>query len=211
MGGTSDDLDELARRYLDLWQDQMTALANDPEMAEAMERALRQWGLAPGDGAWQAPGGGPAPGGWSAGWPGGPGAMGPAAAMAWPQAMMAALQAVMQTAVAMPGGGAAGWPTPGAPQGQGAAQDTRDGTQGTGAHAGHDGGAAHAEPGAQGAAHGSAAAAGASAGGDLDLEQLLGRLAGLEERVAALEDPGKPAGSGGKSGKSKGRGRKHGA
>lgn len=34
------DLDELAERYLDLWQDQMTALASDPEFAEAMSRLL---------------------------------------------------------------------------------------------------------------------------------------------------------------------------
>jgi len=34
------DLDELAERYLDLWQDQMSALANDPEFAEVMNRLL---------------------------------------------------------------------------------------------------------------------------------------------------------------------------
>ncbi len=34
------DLDELAERYLDLWQDQMTALASDPEFAEVMNRLL---------------------------------------------------------------------------------------------------------------------------------------------------------------------------
>jgi hypothetical protein len=34
------DLDELAERYLDLWQDQMSALASDPEFAEVMNRLL---------------------------------------------------------------------------------------------------------------------------------------------------------------------------
>jgi hypothetical protein len=32
------DINQLARRYLDLWQDQVTALANDPAVAEAMAR-----------------------------------------------------------------------------------------------------------------------------------------------------------------------------
>ena len=32
------DIDELARRYLDLWQDQMAAFAADPEVAETMNR-----------------------------------------------------------------------------------------------------------------------------------------------------------------------------
>jgi hypothetical protein len=34
------DLDELARRYLDLWQDQMTALAGDREFAEALQQLM---------------------------------------------------------------------------------------------------------------------------------------------------------------------------
>lgn len=33
------DLEELARRYLDLWQDQTAAVMNDPTLAEAMGRA----------------------------------------------------------------------------------------------------------------------------------------------------------------------------
>ena len=41
------DLDELARRYLDLWQDQMTALAGDQEFAETMQRLMTTMGLAP--------------------------------------------------------------------------------------------------------------------------------------------------------------------
>jgi hypothetical protein len=32
------DLDALARRYLDLWQDQMTAMAGDPTLAAALGR-----------------------------------------------------------------------------------------------------------------------------------------------------------------------------
>jgi uncharacterized protein YhaN len=40
------DLDELARRYLDLWQDQMTALAGDEEFAETMRRLMTTMGLA---------------------------------------------------------------------------------------------------------------------------------------------------------------------
>ncbi len=40
------DLDELARRYLDLWQDQMSALAGDTEFAETMQRLMTTMGLA---------------------------------------------------------------------------------------------------------------------------------------------------------------------
>ncbi len=40
------DLDELARRYLDLWQDQMTALAGDKEFAETVQRLMTTMGLA---------------------------------------------------------------------------------------------------------------------------------------------------------------------
>jgi len=32
------DPESLARRFLDLWQDQMTAVAGDPQLAEAMAR-----------------------------------------------------------------------------------------------------------------------------------------------------------------------------
>lgn len=49
------DLDELARRYLDLWQDQMTALAGDTEFAEALQQLMATMGQA-------------APAAWSA-WP----------------------------------------------------------------------------------------------------------------------------------------------
>jgi hypothetical protein len=39
------NLDELARRYLELWQDQMSALAADPEFAEALSRLVNTMGL----------------------------------------------------------------------------------------------------------------------------------------------------------------------
>ena len=39
------DLDELARRYLDLWQDQMTALAGDKEFAETVQRLMATMGM----------------------------------------------------------------------------------------------------------------------------------------------------------------------
>ncbi|MCZ8122125.1 MAG: hypothetical protein ACKOEE_15085 [Tagaea sp.] len=50
-------LDELAKRYLDLWQDQITALAADPETARLMGRSLQLWagaGPAGWQGIWQA-------------------------------------------------------------------------------------------------------------------------------------------------------------
>jgi hypothetical protein len=112
------DLDELARRYLDLWQDQMTALANDPEMAEAMEQMLRMLGFAPpGDEGARRQGAQPGfAGGWPAGGFGAPGGAGPqaqpGAAWGWPMAMLAALGGAGPQ---MPGG----WPQPGPPGGAG--------------------------------------------------------------------------------------------
>ncbi|MEO0393738.1 MAG: hypothetical protein AAF213_10925 [Pseudomonadota bacterium] len=43
-GATAPEFDELARLYLDLWQDQWTALANDPMVAEAMARGFQMMG-----------------------------------------------------------------------------------------------------------------------------------------------------------------------
>lgn len=183
------ELDELAQRYLDLWQDQMSALAADPEVAAAMERALHQ-GMPSAGAAPNADGSdGAAPQGQA-----GAAAM-PAFAWAWPAAMMAAMQSVMQ-----PGGASgpwAGW----APQGTG------NGTNGSGAA--DAGGQQSGSPGT--APAGTAAAAGASGRGDLDVDQLLRRLAVLEERIAALEKPEPKTRSGGKSGKSKAGGRKRGS
>ena len=41
------NLDQLAERFVDLWQDQMTAMAGDPELARLMRRMLGLWGLGP--------------------------------------------------------------------------------------------------------------------------------------------------------------------
>jgi hypothetical protein len=35
------DLEQLARRYMDLWQDQMAAMVNDPKLADSMAQAYR--------------------------------------------------------------------------------------------------------------------------------------------------------------------------
>jgi hypothetical protein len=144
------DLDELARRYLDLWQDQMTALAGDEEFAETLQQLTTAMGAAATAGSTA----------WAAAWP----------------AMMAGLQ------------------PPGATQresdGQGAADETGKGAEGTAAGA----------PGRQGAAvetaAGAAAAAGPPGGGGDVLEQLARRLAALEERIAALEGGARRAGRG---------------
>jgi hypothetical protein len=40
------DLEDLARRYVDLWQDQMTALAGDPEFAESLQKVMAALGVA---------------------------------------------------------------------------------------------------------------------------------------------------------------------
>lgn len=42
------DIDELARRYLDLWQDQMTALAGDRDFAESLQKLMTAMGAAGG-------------------------------------------------------------------------------------------------------------------------------------------------------------------
>lgn len=39
-GDEAPDLDQLARRYLDLWEDQLRRLASDPEVARAMARTV---------------------------------------------------------------------------------------------------------------------------------------------------------------------------
>src|SRR5690606_10711372 len=40
------ELQELARRYVDLWQDQATALAADPAVAETLQRVMATFGVA---------------------------------------------------------------------------------------------------------------------------------------------------------------------
>ena len=61
------ELEDLARRFLDLWQDQMSALAGDPEYTEALSRLLASMGVA--------------------------GAEAPAACQGWPDALSGLLQA----------------------------------------------------------------------------------------------------------------------
>ena len=41
---TPPDLESLARRYVELWQDQMVAAASDPELTESLTRVLRTAG-----------------------------------------------------------------------------------------------------------------------------------------------------------------------
>ncbi|HSR71393.1 MAG TPA: hypothetical protein VLL72_03330 [Kiloniellales bacterium] len=133
------DLDELARRYLDLWQDQMSALATDEDFARMLQQLMTSMGLAA--------------------------ATSPAALAAWP-AMMAGL-------------------TPGSPAEPNADGQSRDRSETRTRDGGRDGGA---RPSASGAA----AAAASSDGGLARLDELAERLAGLEQRLAALE-----AGAGG--------------
>ncbi|WP_242468918.1 hypothetical protein [Rhodovibrio salinarum] len=327
------DLDELARRYLDLWQDQMTALANDPDMAEATEQMLRLMGFAPPDGETSAHAGTGNGNPWAnaQAWQqavqanalAGAQATGQqaSAAWGWPMAMMAALtQGAQQMPSGWPGQGGvppgwppygggpqAGWTPPGAaghwpgqgwmpPMGWGAppgygpppgwgsptsappangysdtghsdttgaghtgspgAQGSADDRQGNRGHGeqrdarprderperaasragdgrpdcgrddGHGGARSqrdahgHVDNGAARPAAGSTAAAGPSGSGDLDLDEFASRLARLEERLAALEGPGKRGPdddtgsgqqSGGKTGKSAPRNRKRGS
>ncbi|MGF1629077.1 MAG: hypothetical protein ACFCUT_06370 [Kiloniellaceae bacterium] len=40
------DLEDLARRYVDLWQDQMTSLAADPDFAESLHKVMAAMGVA---------------------------------------------------------------------------------------------------------------------------------------------------------------------
>ena len=40
------DIEDLARRYVDLWQDQMTALAGDPEFADSLQKMMAALGVA---------------------------------------------------------------------------------------------------------------------------------------------------------------------
>ena len=43
------DLDQLAEQFVDLWRDQMAAMAGDPELARLLKRMLGLWGLGPFD------------------------------------------------------------------------------------------------------------------------------------------------------------------
>ena len=141
-----EELEALARQYLDLWQDQMTALAGDPEFAQAMDKLIAATGMVLPAGAAV----------WSA-WGGVFGMM----AAAWPPARQ-----------------------------ERETSDRHDSTQ-----AGFRGSAAS----------GTAAAAASSGQRQSDMAEFAGRLAALEERVAALESA---AGRGRKSAQPRsGRGR----
>jgi hypothetical protein len=74
-----EDLDALARRYVDLWQDQMTALAGDPDFAESLQKLMAALGV-------------------------GAGGM-PALMSAWPTAMAGLMAAAQPTAKAPQGDG----------------------------------------------------------------------------------------------------------
>ena len=118
-GGKSSgaDLEDLARRFQDLWRDQMAATAADPEFMEMMGKWMAAF----------APGGGQMPG---AGLP--PAMMqGPAGAMN-PAAWMAAMQAAMTGGAAK--GGTHDAKTGAVPAGAAAAADA----SGTGHVAGHE-------------------------------------------------------------------------
>jgi hypothetical protein len=129
------DLDTLAQQYLDLWQDHVTALANDPSVHRALSQALAVSGMAP-------PAGGNAAD----------------AGMAQAQAIAAAWPAMMAAAMGNPV--AAAMQASGEESGRG-----------------HD----------NGRAHGTASAAAASGDGAGHLDELLRRVAALEDRLAALE------------------------
>ena len=42
-GETGDDPAELARRFVDLWQSQISAMGNDPDLTRSMEESVRAW------------------------------------------------------------------------------------------------------------------------------------------------------------------------
>jgi hypothetical protein len=53
-GGETADAAELADRFLDLWQDQLAAVATDPDLAETVARLWSQWLVGPAA-AWRTP------------------------------------------------------------------------------------------------------------------------------------------------------------
>jgi hypothetical protein len=73
------ELEDLAQRFLDLWQDQMSALAGDPEYTEALSRLLAAMGVAS--------------------------AEAPTACRGWPDALSGLLQAVEAPGPGDQGGG----------------------------------------------------------------------------------------------------------
>src|SRR5690625_3031244 len=75
--GKPEDLDELAQRYLDLFEAEDSAAAADPVLGEALDKITRAWieaaqaGWALAPRVWNAAGGGPAEAATGAGRPGG--------------------------------------------------------------------------------------------------------------------------------------------
>jgi hypothetical protein len=162
--------DELARRYLDLWQEQMKALASDPEYADMLERLSGMMG----GGAWNdlmAHAADPAESGPARAnaWAGGPWSL-------WPAAMMAM----------MSGGGSYGRFHGGANGEAAEAGTDRGHTEGRANGAGGNGRAGPRDAGG-GTAAGSASTADASRRRADDLDELAVRMAALEERLASME------------------------
>ncbi|MEM6903364.1 MAG: hypothetical protein AAF556_09035 [Pseudomonadota bacterium] len=170
------EFDELARQYLDLWQDQWTALATDPMVAEAMARGFQMMGpsaaafanfanLLSSANLYAAP---------NTGFGGATGDM------------YGQDQGLGQAPY--PGKQAGPVPNPGMP-GYNASPSAEPKNDNNEPDATNQSGA---RPDA--AAPGAASAAAAHAGGDGDMAQLFNRLASLEQRLAdlasALEGPG---------------------
>jgi hypothetical protein len=145
------DFQDLARRYLDLWQEQWSAMSADPEAAEAMSRLYDMMGQQ----------------------------MAAAAPMA--EAFLSALPAILGP-FANPGQTGPGQTGPGqTPPGQTAHGQTPPGTRGSHDAADAARSAAADEP------PGAAPAGPAPDGGAVDVAELLGRIAALEDRIAKLE------------------------
>ena len=175
------ELDELARRYLDLWQDQWTALANDPMVAEAMARGFQMMG----------------PG--AAAFANFANLLGQANlyAAAKPQGMDQPGGAPGANAYADPnqagfgpGGGFGPMPFAGV---------TPPFARNDNNNASHERSNSTADDGSRDTAPGAAAPGAASAGRDGDMAQLLDRLAAMEQRLAdlasALDGTGGDAGA----------------
>jgi hypothetical protein len=206
------DVEGLARRYLDLWQDQMKALASDPEYADLLDRLTGMMGAAWNAGA-VGQSGAERHGPWASNpwapnhWPPNHGA--PNHWAAWPAMMMA-----------MMSGGASYGRFNGGANGQ--ANETRtagdvhpEWARSTKAGAGQPNGADRREAGADGRAvktgsgtgktAGAAASASASERGSDDMDELAVRMAALEERLASLESALRGDGGGAKPRASKRR------
>ncbi|MDX1709889.1 MAG: hypothetical protein R3316_01975 [Rhodovibrionaceae bacterium] len=171
------NVDDLARRYLDLWQEQMKALASDPEYVDMLDRLTGMMGSA-------AMGAGLP--GIETNRPSNPWTL-------WPAAMMAMMSA----------GGGYGR-TDGGQNPKANAEANREAQASSAKDAGAtsrqraNGGDDPARAGA-GPASGSASAADASGRGADDMDELATRLAALEDRLASLEAAIRSSGGGSKT------------